>query len=196
MTSILTYTESEKCEKRKENDFYPTPWDATEAAFLREQQYLSEYFEIDEPACGDGAMAEVLKSHGKIVHSSDLIYRGYGEGGVDFLNLNFKRKSKVLWTNPPFVEAEAFITLAHERGYEHIGMILKANYFNTQGRIPLFTKYRPKRIHPYSWRIDFTGDGNNHFDCIFVVWTPGDQDTTEFCIPLQKPKHFNQKLLI
>ena len=195
MSSVLVFGDQEKMGDRKKDDFYPTPWEATEAPLLAEKQWLDQYDEVDEPACGDGAMAEVIRSHGKTVHASDLVYRGYGEGGVDFLNLNAKPKSKVMFTNPPFNEAESFIRLANERGYEYIGMILKVNYFNTQGRIPLFNKYRPVRVYPYSWRIDFTGDGNNHFDCNFVVWMPEFQGKTEYCCPLEKPKVMAQPQL-
>ena len=36
---------------------------------------------IWEPCCGDGAMARVLESHGHHVVATDLVDRGYGEGG-------------------------------------------------------------------------------------------------------------------
>lgn len=198
MSSILTYTDSENCGERKEHDFYPTPWDATEAALNAEAEWLAQYDEVDEPACGEGHMAEMLKGRGKTVYASDLVDRGYGECGIDFLSFNFKRRSRCLFTNPPFQDedknslAEPFIRHAHYLGYEYIGMILKVNYFNTKGRIPLFTKYRPVRVYPYSWRIDFTGGGNNHFDCNFVVWMPQHQGKTEYCIPLERPKFSGQ----
>ena len=58
---------------RKENDFYPTPKWATEQ-LLKYEKFDGD---IWEPACGDGAISEVLKEHGYTVTSSDIIDRGY-----------------------------------------------------------------------------------------------------------------------
>lgn len=196
MSSILVHNKNGKeLDDYKKDGFYPTPWDATEAALLAEEYWLRKFDEIDEPACGNGAMAEVMRGHNKIVHATDLVYRGYGTGGVDFLNINFKKRSRCLFTNPPFSDendnplAESFIRHAHYLGYEYIGMILKANYWNAKCRIPLYMEHRPVRIRPYSWRIDFTGDGNNHFDCILVVWMPfSGERKCEACPPLERPR--------
>jgi hypothetical protein len=56
---------------RKEADFYPTPTNATEALFRVEK------FEgnVLEPACGDGAMSEIIKKYN---FSSQPISTGYG----------------------------------------------------------------------------------------------------------------------
>src|SRR5277367_5290169 len=62
-------------------DFFPTPRWATFALIDNER------FDgiIWEPACGDGAMSDVLVEGGYKVESSDLFDRGYGEIGHDFL---------------------------------------------------------------------------------------------------------------
>lgn len=196
MSSISVYTNLDECDDRRENDWYPTPWEATEAFLLAEENYLREYTRIDEPACGDGSMAEVIRSHGKEVYATDLIYRGYGKGEIDFLKLNEPSNARCMITNPPFVHAEDFIKVGHNKGYEYIAMLLKANYFHAQGRIPLFRDYRPVRVYPVGWRIDFTGGGSNHFDCIWCVWMPGSNKYTEYCSPLGKPKHLSQPSLL
>ncbi len=195
MSSILTHTTADKCEDYREDGWYPTPWEGTEAFMLAERPWLKDYDRVDEPACGDGAMAEVIREHGITVMPTDLVYRGYGYGGIDFLAQNFERSARCLLTNPPFSDedgnalAEGFIRQAHRLGYEYIGMILKANYFNTKNRVPLFMEHRPVRIRPFSWRLDFTGGGNNHFDCIYVAWQPLiKNDFCIFCEPLEKPK--------
>lgn len=202
MNSIFTLTSPDKCEDYRPDSFYPTPWDATEAFMLAEENYLQKFDRIDEPACGEGDMAEVIRGHSHDVRATDLIYRGYGKGDVDFLNINFKPSARCLITNPPFADndknplAAPFIEQAHRLRYEYIGMILKSNYWNTQNRINLFRKFKPVRIYPYSWRIDFTGKGNNHFDCIYVVWMPKvNQGYCEFCNPLERPKSLSQPTL-
>lgn len=67
---------------RRELDFYPTPPDVTHALmkFLR----IHPCNVVWEPACGDGAMAEVIKQYGHDVIASDLRHTGYGEGGGRF----------------------------------------------------------------------------------------------------------------
>ena len=202
MSSIFTLTSPDKCEDYRPDAFYPTPWDATESFMLREDRYLEKFARVDEPACGDGAMAEIIRGHRHDVKGTDLVYRGYGTGEVDFLSPAFEPSARCLITNPPFSGndkkplAEPFIRQAHKLGYEYIGMILKANYWNTIGRIKLFQQFKPVRVYPYSWRIDFTGDGGNHFDCIYVVWMPKEnQGYCEFCDPLERPKTLSQPSL-
>lgn len=85
------------------HDFYPTPETAT--IKLLEREKFKGY--VWEPACGNGAMSVVLERYGYHVISSDLIYRGYGEGGVDFLRSSFKTENII--TNPPFKLANKFI---------------------------------------------------------------------------------------
>lgn len=204
MSSLFTYTTPDKCEARKEDDFYPTPWQATEALMIAEEPWLRHIDEIDEPACGDGAMAKVISRHGKTVQATDLIYRGFGTGGSDFLNAHRERWGRGLITNPPFVHAEDFIRQAHRIGYEYIAMILKANYWHAQTRIPLFIEHTPVRIRPYGWRVDFTGGGSNHFDCLAVIWMPEVQaenqrahgkKMAEYCAPLERPTYQPQPTL-
>ncbi len=71
-TSIVT---------RPDHDFYPTSPEAVRA--LLSVEPFDDL--IWEPACGDGAIAKELVRHGHSVHPTDLIDRGYGIGGIDFL---------------------------------------------------------------------------------------------------------------
>jgi len=61
--------------------FYPTPPEGTRA-LLRVEKFEGT---IWEPACGDGAISRELEAVGHTVLSTDLIDRGYGTAGVDFL---------------------------------------------------------------------------------------------------------------
>ena len=73
---------------RNKHDFYPTPEIAT-VRFLEAERFEGE---IWEPACGDGAMSRVIERYGYRVKSTDLIDRGYGEGGVNFCGLRIRRR--------------------------------------------------------------------------------------------------------
>lgn len=87
-------------------DFYPTPPEGTRALLSVEKFSGS----IWEPACGDGAISKVLAANGYTVISTDLINRGYGTSGINFLNETAPRARNVI-TNPPYSSglADAFV---------------------------------------------------------------------------------------
>lgn len=78
-------------------DFYATPPEATRALLS------VETFDgpVWEPACGQGAISQVLTQHGHQVVSTDLIDRGYGHPGIDFLKESSPRAKHIV-TNPPY----------------------------------------------------------------------------------------------
>jgi hypothetical protein len=81
--------------EREKDDFYPTP------AALTRPMLAMENFDgpIWECACGDGAIAREVHNNGVV--GTDLVYRGYGTGGIDFLTERDLRAPNVV-TNPPF----------------------------------------------------------------------------------------------
>lgn len=196
MTSIGVYSNLDKCEARRDHDYYSTPWHPTEALILAEHDALARYSEIWEPACGDGAISEVLKLHGYKVESSDLVDRGYGQGGIDFLLCHTApRGTKALITNPPFNLAEDFIRHAiTDLGCPYMALLLKAQYFHADCRVALWRDCPPARIYPLAWRVDFTGGGANHTDCSWYIWEkPYNRGMCLYMPPLEKPKIMGQR---
>jgi predicted nucleic acid-binding Zn ribbon protein len=85
--------------ERQEQNFYPTPAWVTEA-LLRTVRLPKG---IWEPCCGNGAMARVLEAHGHHVVGTDLVDRGYGEGGRDVLmESRLPDGVTAIVTNPPY----------------------------------------------------------------------------------------------
>lgn len=82
---------------RVEHDFYPTPPEATRALLAHE----IFHGDIWEPACGQGHISKVLTDAGYSVLSTDLIDRGYGEGGINFPK-ETRARAKNIITNPPY----------------------------------------------------------------------------------------------
>jgi len=85
---------------RVENDYYATHPDSTKA-LLDVEEIIYPAF---EPACGEGHISEELDGE---VLSSDLIDRGYGTTGIDFLTKDFSsifdsNYINTIITNPPF----------------------------------------------------------------------------------------------
>lgn len=67
---------------------------------------------VYEPCCGAGDLSKRLEQLGHNVVSTDLVDRGYGEGGVDFLLVNempFDGMDCCILTNPPFKYATEMV---------------------------------------------------------------------------------------
>lgn len=65
-----------------QNEREPDDYYATEPKALELLLELEEFDKnIWECRCGEGHLSEVLKAHGYNVRSTDLVDRGYGEGG-------------------------------------------------------------------------------------------------------------------
>ena len=142
--------------EREVNDYYATPPSAVE--MLLELENFSK--SIMEPACGQGHIAEVLKSHGYTVCATDLVNRGYGVWGVDFFNINEPTDMDII-TNPPYSMAKEFVEHAMEivmDGHK-VAMFLKLTFLEGQGRRELFKKYPPKIVYVSTSRIGCAKNG-------------------------------------
>ena len=96
--------------EREVNDFYATSPVALEK--------LATKFRIPhnvwECACGMGHLSEHLKEHGHNVYSSDLVDRGYGVTGTDFLKetelpSELPHNNVCILTNPPYKYSTEFV---------------------------------------------------------------------------------------
>lgn len=131
-------------------DFYPTPGWATHA-LIDNEDFVGD---IWEPACGNGAMSEVLATTGNRVVSSDLIDRGYGEGGVDFLHTN--RRAANVVTNPPYNAAEGFVRAGLNAADRKFALLLRLAFLEGANRQrTIFTDCPPSRLWVFSERITF-----------------------------------------
>jgi len=170
-------------EDRREADFYPTPPECTVALmqFLEEQGILSSEWHnapvIWEPACGEGAISNILKMIGFKVISSDLRDTGYGKQ-VNFLQYR-SPVADVLITNPPFFHAQAFIEHAMKLDLDIVVLLLKSTYFHAGGRVDLFRKHRPSWVLPMAWKPNFNPaiGKSGLMDFTWFVWEKGVTET-------------------
>lgn len=86
-------------EERAEWDYYATEPIAIDVLLNDGGVKLSP--KVWECACGVGHLSERLKEYGYDVYSTDLIDRGYGKGGVDFLTCTERFNGDII-TNPPY----------------------------------------------------------------------------------------------
>lgn len=164
-------------ENRERDDFYPTPPSGTNALLN------VETFEGDiwEPACGDGAISKVLTERGHEVRSTDLIDRGYGEAGVDFL-LDFSQTADNIITNPPFKLAEEFVSHALGRARRKVAMLMRLAWLEGEKRRRLFQSTPLARVHVFSRRLSMARGGEQREDgaggMIAFAWFVWDHEHT------------------
>ena len=136
--------------ERQKHDYYATEPRAIE--LLLEVEEFSDH--IWECACGEGHLSKVLVERGYNVRSTDLIDRGYGEGGVDFLAQSEPFDGDII-TNPPYKYATEFVYKALDLIPEgrKVAMFLKLQFLEGKKRKELFLKYPPKVIYVSSSRL-------------------------------------------
>lgn len=143
-------------EKRQQDDYYATHPLAAEALC----QLIDLNKNIWECACGEGHLSKVFEKHGHIVKSTDLVDRGFGKGGIDFLSC-YEHFNGDIVTNPLFKLAEDFIIHALELidDGNKVCMFLKVQFLEGKSRKILFKKYPPKYVYVSSSRITCSKDG-------------------------------------
>lgn len=139
----------------QEHDYYATDPVATDA--LMQVEEFDEH--IWEPACGEGHMAEVIKKHGYDVFGTDLIDRGYGAGGVDFLTTDIRFDGDII-TNPPYKYATEFAERALKLTKGKVAMFLKLTFLESQKREELFRKHPPKYVYVFTRRVQCVKNGD------------------------------------
>jgi hypothetical protein len=160
-------------------DFFPTPAWAT-YALIENEKFSGR---IWEPACGNGAMSEVLATTGCQIASSDLYDRGYGEAGIDFLAS--KKRSPNIVTNPPYNAAEGFVEAGLRTIDKKFALLLRLAFLEGANRQrSIFSKCPPSRVWVFSERITFypagavqQGSGTTAY--AWFVWDKSAPTTTE-----------------
>lgn len=160
-------------------DYFPTPEWAT-FALIENEDFQGD---IWEPACGDGAMAEVLRLSGKKVVATDLYDRGYGEPNVDFLTAD--RSSDNIITNPPYNAAEGFVQAGLSKSRRKFALLLRLAFLEGGNRQrTIFSRMPPTRVWVFSERITFYpagaargGSGTTAY--AWFVWEHGTDSRSE-----------------
>lgn len=160
-------------------DFFPTPAWAT-FALIDNERFDGGIWEC---ACGNGAMSKVLEQTARPVVSSDLYQRGYGDGGVDFLDADCRADNIV--TNPPYNAAEGFVHSGAKLARRKFALLLRLAFLEGANRAnTIFAKVPPSRVWVFSERITFypagavqKGSGTTAY--AWFVWDKDASSTTE-----------------
>lgn len=162
---------------REEHDYYATPPEAVHKLF--DSEYFTPPEVVWECACGGGHIAEALKEHGVQSYCTDLIDRGYGTGGVDFLKSDLIYNVDTILTNPPYKYATDFVLHALDVLPDNgrVIMFLKTTFLEGQDRWKrLHSKFPPIAMYQFIERQrcsrngEFKAKGDNAISYAWYEW--------------------------
>ncbi len=166
--------------QRNDNDFYIEPRWCIEA-LIKAVKFEGQ---IHDPACGTGKIPLTFAAHGFTCTAHDLVNRGFGIAGVDFLkDTNFYDN---IVTNPPYNLSEKFI-----RKGLHVmrrtAILARIAFLSSQKRYELFTDYPPEKVVILSRRPSMPPGGlgiipqGGKTDFCWIVWNRGHVGPSEIC---------------
>ncbi len=139
---------------RVKDDFYATPSIATKA-LLEVEKII---YPALEPACGMGHISKLLDE--KNTYSSDLTYRGYGKGNINFLNNDWNKFATVI-TNPPFKLFQEFAEKALQLATKKVILFGKIQALEGQKRASFMEESPLKTVYVFKKRINPMRDGSS-----------------------------------
>lgn len=137
------------------NEYYATHPSVT-LDLLREETF---HHHILEPACGGGFISKPLMDNGYNVLSTDIIDRGFGNGGINFLLYEFEVGVYDIVTNPPYSLFIPFLEKAIGICKNKVAMLLPLSFITTKQRSKLYKTYPPHTIYVYEDRICIAKNG-------------------------------------
>lgn len=169
---------------RPADDYYATDPAVLRALLLDTDIQLRNVWEC---ACGGGHLSRELENFGMLGKSSDLVDRGYGETGVDFLACADRWDGDIL-TNPPYFAALEFcehaLSLVSEGA--KVVMLLRIQFLEGKKRSSFFKHSPPRYVVVSSSRIacakygDFKGGLLSSAMCFaWFIWEKGFKGETE-----------------
>jgi len=139
---------------RVSNDYYATPKEATRS-LLRVEDII---YPALEPACGEGHISKLLDN--LKTKSTDLVERGYGLGGIDFLMYDFLEQYNTVITNPPFSLFQEFAEKALKIANKKVILFGKLQALEGKKRATFLENSPLKTVYVFKKRINPLRNGN------------------------------------
>ena len=149
-------------------NYYPTPKYITRG-LLEKIDFEGVIF---EPACGEGHIADVLKTKYQIFTND--IHDGYeykAHFNEDFLLWDSDLKYSNIVTNPPYNLAMEFMQKSLEIATHKVALLMPIrNIAGSQERFAFYMKNPPLYFMPIPHKIDWFNKGNPIHECAWYVW--------------------------
>jgi hypothetical protein len=162
---------------REEHDFYATHPSAI-PPLINLLQWQDGGKLIRENSCGQGHLSKAIERYGHTVISTDLVDRGYGITGVDYLEHHwtddFNYDAVIM--NPPYKYAQEFVEKSLKIA-PVVAVFLRIQWLETEKRRKLFEEYPPKYVAVFSKRIPSSKnamfkkeDGTKESSAVCYAW--------------------------
>ena len=188
MRETLGYNKNHK--DREVDDFYATP--PNEVANILSHEDLVGT--VLEPCCGMGHMVDGIRLCNKYLYANiiatDLVYREFGEGELDFLDEAYPYKDNIgtIIMNPPFKLIEEFVNKSIEVAKHKVILFARNQFVESESRYKnIFSKTPPSRIYQYVDRVacakggDFSRKMSSNMAFSWFVWDKDSEiSKTEF----------------
>ena len=132
----------------RKQDLYQTPACATRALLANER---ITHTPIWEPACGRGAIVQVLQTAGYSVIGTDLLSYGEPRPPIDFLFEHLPFIGTII-TNPPYSLADQFVRHALKI-CPRVMMLLRLAFLEGQGRSDILDNAGLIRVNVFRKRL-------------------------------------------
>lgn len=166
--------------KRKECDFYATPFDCVEK--LLDNIDLKEGIEVLEPSAGNGNIVKMLnekyknksitsleireEEYDKLLQYSNKVIIG------DFLHMELNKKYDIIIGNPPYSLAIEFVEKCLDCLKENGKLIflLRTAFLESKSRHEFWQKNPLNGLYVLSKRPSFTGKGTDATSYSWFIW--------------------------
>lgn len=185
MSKRIIWLHRKEGDEREENDFYAT-CPTSIPPLLKLMGWENGGLLIRENSCGQGHLSKALEAAGHKVVSTDLIDRGFGISGVDFLEPSWldALSYDAVVMNPPYKHSQAFI----ERSLQIAPVVcafLRITFLESEKRRSFFENNPPFYVAVFSKRMrsakhgDFDNIGSAVVCYAWFVWKRGYKGPTE-----------------
>lgn len=170
--------------KRKECDFYATPFDCVEK--LLNNIDLNKYGdEILEPSAGNGNIVKVLKERYKNKNITSLELRDeelnnlnlYSDKVIieDFLHIDLNKKYDIIIGNPPYSLAIEFVEKCLDSLNDDgvLIFLLRTAFLESKSRHTFWQNNPLSGLYVLSKRPSFTGHGTDATSYSWFIWNKG-----------------------
>lgn len=151
--SMITGLNNQNGEPREENDFYATDPSAVEP-LIDFMGWREKKVSIWENSCGEGHLVKPLLAAGAKVLATDLVDRGYGIAGINFLEQHFFETGEfdAIVMNPPYKKALEFVQKSLNIA-PTVCAFLRITFLESERRKPFFEQNPPRYVCVFSKRV-------------------------------------------
>lgn len=142
------YGDVMKDQPRASDDWYCDPPEAIEA-LLDVERFAGNSI---DPSCGRGTIPKALIARGLHCRATDLVHRGYGEGGLDFFAGPYLGFDNVI-ANCPYKVAQAYAERALKIARHKVALLLPLTFLEGSKRSAWLATSPLARVHVFPWRI-------------------------------------------